>query len=354
MKKILALVMVLVLCLSMFAACGNNTKEPEKETQEPTPDDGVLRVLLLGHSLGNDSIWLLPTLAKNEGYKDMVFGMLYYSGCRLRQHVTFLTKEDPVYEYRQWDINKDGSWMMMDPQGAFYPGGIGADTSRFENHVTMKAAIEQQDWDVVVLQAGVMEAAGQTSDGALSTADIQTIIDYVNKNDIDKTTKTKFAYNMVWTFPSDDTMLSDYYHGLLYGNFANSQEMYDAICTTTKDTVEPYYDWEYIIPAATAMQNGHSSYIGNGMYRDTAHASDDGRIMCAYTWLCTLTGTDMSQMKVDKPIPGRELRGEPYRSTGLARTLTEAERAVVIESVTNALKTPYALTPSTYTEAPAQ
>lgn len=352
MKKVIALFLALVLCLGMFAGCANNEQTPTT-TEEPTPDDGVLRVLLLGHSLGNDSIWILPEIAKKEGFKDMVFGMLYYSGCRLDQHINFLSTDAAEYQYRQFDLNKDGDWQIADPQGAFYHGGIGADLTRIEDHVSMKFAIEMQDWDVVVLQAGVMEAAGKTSDGELTTDEMQTIMDYVNKCDIDKTTKTKFAYNMIWSFPSDDALLSDYYNGLLHSNFANTREMFEAIYTATKDIVEPYCDWAYIFPSGTAMENAHSSYLGNGVYRDTAHASDIGRIVTAYTWLCTLTGKDISEMKF-APIAGRALREAPYSGSTLARELTELEKNVVIEAVGNAIKTPYALTPSAYTEAPAQ
>lgn len=352
MKKIIALLLALVLCLGMFTACGN-TEEPEKTTQPPTPDDGILRVLLIGHSLGNDSIWLLPTVAKNEGYKDMVIGMLYYSGCRLKQHVNFLTNNDAVYVYRQWDVSKDGDWQMLDKTGAYYAGGIGADTSKFDEEVTMKAALEQQDWDLVVLQGGVMEVAGKTSDGELNLKDIQTIMDYTNENDIDKTTKAKFAFNVTWTLNSDDSVLGDYYYGLLHGNFKDSQEMFEAICTTMKDTVEPNFEWAHMIPVGTAMQNAHSSYLGNGIYRDYAHASDFGQVIAAYTWLSTLTGKDISEMKFG-PIPGRCLRGAPYAGTTLSWTLNDAEKALVLESIGNAMKTPYAMTQSAYTEAPAQ
>lgn len=352
MKKIIAFLLVLVICFGVFAGCAKEAEKPE-ETKAPTPDDGILRVLLIGHSLGNDSIWVLPEVAKNEGYKDMVIGMLYYSGCRVRQHVDFLTKDEGVYIYRQYDLSKDGDWQVVDLNGVYYPGGIGADMTRFTgDQTTMKTAIEQQDWDLVVLQAGVYEAAGKTHDGELKNEEIQTLMDYVNKNDIDKTTKTKFAWNMTWTFPSDDALLSDSYRSGLHTSFPDSHAMYEAICKTTKEQVEASFDWEYIMPCGTAMENAHSSYVGNGMYRDTVHASDIGRIVCAYTWLCTLTGKDITEMQF-APIIGRALREEPYASTGMARTLTETEKNLVIESVGNAIKTPYAMTQSAYTEAPA-
>ena len=57
----------------------------------PYEDDGVLKVLLIGHSLGLDSGFFFPEVYKEETGKDMVLGMLYHSGCPLYNHVNYLS-----------------------------------------------------------------------------------------------------------------------------------------------------------------------------------------------------------------------------------------------------------------------
>lgn len=352
MKRMIALLLAVVMCCGMLAACANGGAG-ENTTKAPTPDDGVLRVLIIGHSLGNDSVWLLPEIAKNEGYTDLVVGMLYYSGCRLGQHIQFAVADAPNYEYRQFDLSKDTTWQIADANGAFWAGGHGADLSGKDIGQTMKFAIQAQDWDVVVLQAGVFEAAGNTSDCVLDTANIQTIMDYVLKNDVDKTTVPEFGWNMTWTCPSDLDLNKDTYRSHLLSAFANSQEMYESIASTLKDRIAAEYDFAYIMPTGTAFQNAHSSYMGDTLYRDYIHATDYARMIAAYTWLCTLTGADMSQMKI-LPIRSYHLKDTNMRNANINLTLTEVEKNILIESVSNALKNPYAMTQSVYTEKPAQ
>ena len=114
MKKLLALGLVFLLILSMLSACGKEKKEEPKEE-----DDGVMKILMIGHSTGMDSAYMLPAIAKSEGVENLVVGMLYHSGCRFGQHVEYLTKNAPQYAYYELDISTQESWYRADANGNF-------------------------------------------------------------------------------------------------------------------------------------------------------------------------------------------------------------------------------------------
>ena len=50
-----------------------------------------MKVLTIGHSLGNDANWLLSLVANAEGCEDLTVGFLYETGCPLFRHVRYLT-----------------------------------------------------------------------------------------------------------------------------------------------------------------------------------------------------------------------------------------------------------------------
>ena len=59
-----------------------------------------LRVLTIGSSSSVDSNHMINLVAAAEGigdYEEVVIGTLYYSGCKLSQHVKFLTENSNVY-----------------------------------------------------------------------------------------------------------------------------------------------------------------------------------------------------------------------------------------------------------------
>ena len=86
------------------------------------------------------------------------------------------------------------------------------------------------------------------------------------------------------------------------------------------------------------------------MHRDYVHASDLGRVMVAYAWFAVLTGKDQLEAINLDVIPRSLLK---TTLGGGSWTLTDAEKAIILESVNNALKNPLQMTQSQYTQAPA-
>lgn len=353
MKRLIALLLALTVCIGLLAGCGSEKveKTEKDETEKIVEDDGVMKILMIGHSLGNDSTYLLPEVFKNENAGPLVLGVIYHSGCRLNQHVDYINQEARQYAYYEYDTQVDDQWRRADCNGNYelYVAGVPNDTFIEDGSIaqTMEFGITRHDWDIVVTQAGVFEAAN-TSDSQYPIQmeqDIKTVFDYVLSKDIEPATTPKFGWNITWTCPSDN-MLNDSYRGHLYNNFESADAMYEAIVATAKDVVVPSFDFDYVFPSGTAIQNARSSaFEPKDLYRDTIHANDYGRLIVAYTWYCTLTGTDINTCQFG-PVNSKVLLDNLKLAKGIPFEMTEQQKAILIESVSNALANPYQMTQS--------
>ena len=128
---------------------------------------------------------------------------------------------------------------------------------------------------------------------------------------------------------------------------------YKAITDCVEKNIVTDDSFIYLIPSGTAIENALSSYlVEKDLHRDYAHATDFGRVIASYTWYCTLTGVDhLDEIKVDA-IPKEFLKSTSDKTQD--RVITEAEKAIILESVNNALKNPLKITQSQYTQKPAQ
>jgi hypothetical protein len=341
MKKILSLVLCALLVLGMFTACGNSGT-PETTTQagptEPAEEAKVLKVLTLGHSLAVDSCHMINMIAALEGigeYEEIVIGTLYYSGCRLSQHVSFLQADSPEYNlYLSSTKTPDQPPKIMDA-------------------VTMMNALKFDYWDIIVMQAGGDEV---TSDKDIS-GNIKIIQDYVNEHKFNPL--AYFAWHMTWSRPADVELLDMYPHSpnghkeAMEGFGFSREKYFDAIIAGINKKILTDDSFQFVIPCGTAMQNAWSSYMEDkDIHRDYAHASDFGRAMTAYVWYCKLMGIDhLDEIKLDA-IPKQFLKSTVDKTQD--RVLTEMEKAVMLEAINNALANPLQMTQSQYTEAPTE
>ena len=347
MKKILALVLALVLCFGMVA-CGGEGKTEETPKVE---DDGVMKILMIGHSLGNDSTYMLPDIARKNGVTNLVVGVLYHSGCRLGQHVDYLTKDMKQYAYYEFDVaSEQECWMRADKDGGFHAfhSGDGNDELIASGEIgqSMQFGISRHDWDIVVMQAGVFEASNVV-DGDYApnyNADIKTIQDYVLAHDKEKATTPKFVWNMTWACPSDImTYGNEFYANTTGNNFdGDTDKMYEAIAATVKDVVAPAADWAHIIPSGTAVQNVRTKLGPREAYRDFIHASDFSRAVVGYTWFCTLFGKTIEECNIST-IDSELLLDNLMRNTGKDLEFTQEQKDFLTQCVKNAMANPYAV-----------
>jgi len=306
-----------------------------------TASERPLKILTLGHSLAVDSGHMINLVAGAEGYsEEMVIGTLYHSGCPLYRHVDNLEGDRIDYQlYISSSKTPDQPPVILDD-------------------FTMKDAIVYDDWDIIVMQAGVFELAEAAT---FTNGDIQTIQNYVNQH---KTNPNAiFAWHTPWAFATELELQTSYEtqtgkteENNTYKNgykaFNNDRiALYEAFQQQVEDHILPDDSFVYLIPSGTAFENAMSSYLTEfDLHRDYAHATDLGRVISSYTWYCTLTGIDqLEEVQLDA-IPKAFLKSTEDKTQD--RVLTYAEKKVILEAVNNALQNPTVLTQSQYTEEP--
>lgn len=367
MKRLLALLLAAVLCMSVFAGCG--AKKPEQPAQQETPgennlppveDDGVMRILLIGHSLGVDSIFMFPDICKSEGITDMVVGFLYHSGCQVVQHLDYAKANAPQYAYYEYDLSKDDGWQRAKADGSFEycPAGAANDIYIEDGTIaqTLEFGISRHDWDRVILQAGSSESAGQKTSWYTShghevdlAGHVKSLREYVLSKDIEPRSVPKFSWNMVWSSPKDPAVRSQSTNDMMDRLYEGSElKYYETMAKNCKDVVVPSYDWEFVFPNGTTIQNLKSSTWENALlYRDYAHVTDFGRWAAAYTWYCVMFDKDITECKLE-PMNHRVVLDQLSRQYQKNLEWTQEQKDLMIEAVGNALKSPYAMTPSQY------
>ncbi len=296
-----------------------------------------MKVLTIGHSLSNDANWLLSLVANAEGCEDFTVGFLYDTGCPLFRHVKYLTENTQGYT-----LYLSSSDKPEQPPVAL-------------ERATMRQGIERDNWDIIVMQGGTFEIA---EDATYTSGNIQTIQDYVNQHK--KNENAVFFWNMPWPFATvpelqlkknPDPLKNSYYRG--YQKYDNDRaKFYAAITKCVNTHIMTNETFVRLIPTGTAFENAMSSYLTEfDLHRDYSHATDLARVIASYTYYCVLTGVEqLAEIKLNA-IPGALRNSKKVRDTD--RVLTESEKAIILESVNNALKNPLQITKSQYTEAPA-
>lgn len=364
MKKYLAFILALLLGLSLCACGGGSAEIPTKPAPtEPeeniVEDDGIMRILILGHSLGVDSAYLLPAIMEAEGMTDFEIGLVYGS-YSMNQHREWITTGAKKYCYREYTYGQDTNWRRADCYGNFTMSvpGEANDIYIEDGSIAqpMEYAIERRDWDIVIIMAGSSEQTGVEPAGHrdyFDAGNIQPWLDFVLEHDIEKATKPKFAWHMCWSFPNDDSLLNDARRAFKQKYFGTGPEAdleaYKSGMEVTKEQVLPF-NFDYILPAGTAIQNAKSSALtGRALYRDYIHCNDYGRLIAGYTWFCTLTGTDIRDCKIG-PFHYEAMLDQVARLLKQPVELTQQQKDILVESVENALKNPYEMTQSQYTK----
>lgn len=316
MKRFLAIILATLMLLSFCACDGSETPVGTQPSgaegdavptvdpnYDPVNNDKTLKILAIGNSFSNDTTHFLEDIAKAEGFETVLIGNLYISGCTLETHAMNAAGNLPAYKFY---MNYDGEWKTIE-------------------ECTLDYALKNQDWDIITMQQG------STWSGKPETFEphLTNLIEYVNKTKTNP--NARLAWNMTWAYQSD-------FEKDMFSQYARNQDvMYHAIISTVQDTVQKHQEFSYIMPCGTAIQNARTSYVGDTLTRDGYHMSEMGRVITSYTWLATF---------LDEPLTEIHL-------TNVSDTLilTDQDKAMILESVNNAIKTPFAVTNSTYTEA---
>ena len=321
--------------MGCFGGCGETApaETTPATTEAPTvtenPEEAkTLKVLTLGHSLATNATKMLALVAKAEGYEDMVVGTLYYSGCTLKQHVGFQTNDSREYLL----------YVSSSATGDVPPEKI--------EDISMREAIVYDYWDIVIMQGGLFELAIPVS---YTDGNIETIQNYVNEHKLNP--NAVFGWHFPWV-PATIPELQSESVGNKYVAYGNDRsKLFHAIGEQTGQYILTNDVFTCLIPSGAAVENAITSYLGEeDLLCDYAHATDLGRLIAAYTWYCVLAGVEQLETISLDAIPAR------FVATSIVagdRILTEDDKALIVESVNNALKNPLTITQSQYQQEPA-
>lgn len=258
-----------------------------------------LNLLTIGNSFSDDAMDYVWPIARALGFQSVHLGNLYIGGCPLSLHVENAREDKDAYEYR---VNTAGMWETTP-------------------HYRMRAAVESEHWDVISLQ----QASGYS--GLAGTyADADYLIRYVQA----LSPSAAIAWHMTWAYAQNST----HPHFAHYGN--SQLRMYQSILEAVQKNIAADSRIAKIIPCGTAIQNARTSYLGDTLTRDGFHLRIPlGRYIAGLTMVRTLCGLSLENLA--------------YAPEGV----TAGEKAVAIEAAEQACCSPWAVTRSRYTEAPA-
>lgn len=264
-----------------------------------------ISILAIGSSYLRNSMDQVYPILESLGYDDITLGNIYSSGCKIEKHIDNISKDKGAYEYR---TIVDG---VLTPKEVVIDG-----VSEYESY-KMSDALNEREWDYVIINQGA-------TDGGLKDS-YKLLPDYLSYVK-EQCPSAKILFNMGWTFSNQSTLpeFINYYQG-------SEDVMYSAIIDAVTAKVKPL-EFYKIIPAATVMRNARTSTLSESRLTYDAegygHATQDfGRYMMGLSLVWCVTGEDTTDIDY-KPD-----------------TVTDAERAIAVECVRNAINKPFECTP---------
>ena len=189
--------------------------------------------------------------------------------------------------------------------------------------VSLLHGLQDEQWDIITMQ----QSSPKSGIAESYQPHLDELIAFVNENKTNP--DAKLFWHMTWAYQGD----SDH---KAFADYGCSQDlMYKAIVDATQQKILTNDAFCAVIPAGTAVQNARTSYFGDNLTKDGYHLNELGKVIASYCWYATLTGRTLDKISINQ-VPGL--------------ALSDSNKEVIIESVNSALRTPYAVTVSTYTE----
>ena len=266
---------------------------------EVIPATHAFKILVIGDASSSSSITDLPALLSQlDGIENVIIGTLnmgskYSSGVALSHHAQNISQNKGTYTY------------------AYMKNG----TIEFtEYSKTLEYGLENDDWDVIVIQQYI-GAAGLTD----SYSYLGEVIDYIY--DRKPTADTKILWNMVWAFDKN-TGKSD------FDDYDRDQsKMYGMIADATENIVKANPKIDAIIPTATAVQNARETELVAGVTgTDLAITESTGKFLVSLTYASVISGLSESSF-----------------TTPSSSSITEQSESLIRRSVASAIAKPFEL-----------
>lgn len=320
----------MLMCVTGCTAPAERTPTTTAATQSPE-EEAVLKVLLIGQSLGNDTIWLLYDVLRAEmPDREFVVGNIYAS-IYLAQHRENIENKTPAYKYYKF----------------------ADDTQKTMENVKISDALEDEQWDVIIFNEGTYPS---TQEKEYLDGDIEFMIDHIRKT---AAPGFRLCYNATGANPTCS---------LLWGEDrrrppANVQERfmrefggsrnqyYEKLCANFEKYIETNREFDLVFHTGTALQYASETYgvpeadplRDYDLYRDYVHLSDFGRALVAYLLYAQIFGlAQLEMVKLEKiRAQFRQNQTQPFGDL----QITGKHKDAIIASVNWALNNPNKIPP---------
>lgn len=229
----------------------------QPEITDEDPPDTTIKILTIGNSFSQDTVYYLYDIAKSADV-DVIVGNVYFSGCSLERHWSNVTNNAKAYSYYKWNSH---------------------DMTK-EVDMTMKDIILDEEWDYITFQ--------QSSDDSGIYNSFQPYLNNLitYSKEIAENPDVKLALNMTWAYSSKSPN-----NNFAYYNY-NQNIMYSAIANAYKQAIYET-DIDIIIPCGTAIQNARTNKylkaVGNELTSDGYHLNTGiGRYIAGLTLFETI------------------------------------------------------------------
>lgn len=280
----------------------------------------MIKVLIIGNSHSTDTFKLLAEVFRDqEPDRDVVMASLYYSGCSISQHNRHIAGNAAVYRYT---VNKNGAEEVC-------------------YNVTMLHGLQDQHWDVIMLQA-----AKPDLDQTLNLAGRRTLEKYIDEN---ATKPYVLAWQTTWPSPNDEAFFSPtWVRQPPEGYKENLQRLYGfdpvaqfAVLTQKgREHIVPDDTYAYKICTGAAVMHAYlqQELSQLELWRDYTHLSDFGRLMVSYSMYTQLTGNPITRIHMDT-VPVHK-RHEQFRHLGDLQ-ITKKMKQAIIAAANYSLESPW-------------
>ena len=331
MKKFLCLFLAVITILLSLAGC-----TPSQQANDPQPEEEkkIFKVLLIGQSLGQDTVWFLQQVMKTEMPDQEFLVADIYKSLALGDHRRNIQNNAAVYSYLKFN---DTGYV------------------RTEN-ATILSALQDEWWDLIIFNDATYPT---TQEYEFKDGDHAFMINYIKEN---ANPGFKLAYNATWANPTD---------AMLWGSddrpnaqtsvltrfknvFGGSRNLYyDKICANIKKYIETNEEFDYVFHTGTAIQ--YASEIHGvpeadilrdyELYRDYVHLGDFGRLLVAYQVYAQIFGlTKLESVNVN--LIKQKMRHTSSQMFGDLE-ITQKHKDAIIASVNYALQHPNEVPPQT-------
>ena len=232
----------------------------------------AIRVLCIGNSFSWDAVEQELVPLCDAANVQVEIHNLYYGGCSLQQHTTFLLKDTAAYSHR---VCTNSQWPMANSQSRI-----------IKDTVTLRQALQDGKYDYISLQQASHDSGIRSSYEPW----LSMLIDTVRAYQPD----AQLCWMQTWAYSQDSK------HSAFPRYHNNQAEMWDSIQSCMEIPMTNHQ--LPIIPCGLAIQLARATKLGDTLCRDGFHLDYTyGRYTAACVWYEILTGKDVRKNKYKNP-----------------------------------------------------